>query len=179
MAALRYIGCKVRPLDFHLFDPKWKFDIVKAANKLHPEYREWTRDTFWRAIERDFWAEVPQSQEFKTLLQLTGETVGWENTFILTCPTNDPECLAGKLEWIQLDCPPQLHRQYLMGPPKYLCAKRNTLLIDDSDANVDLFRSNGGQAILVPRPWNSEHRNEGIDQSAYLRQMFNQVFNGD
>ena len=40
---------------------------------------------------------------------------------------------------------------------KHFCARPDALLIDDGDHNVEAFRANGGQTILVPRPWNSLH----------------------
>jgi len=42
--------------------------------------------------------------------------------------------------------------------PKHLLAKPDTLLIDDKDENVEGFWDAGGKAILVPRPWNSNHK---------------------
>ena len=38
-----------------------------------------------------------------------------------------------------------------------LCAQAGALLIDDSDHNVIQFRNHGGQAILFPQIWNSNH----------------------
>ena len=75
----------------------------------------------------------------------------------MTSPTIDPDCLAGKLEWIHEFTPRWMHRQYLVGPRKQFCAHREALLIDDADKNVNTFREWGGQALLVPRPWNSMH----------------------
>ena len=40
-------------------------------------------------------------------------------------------------------------KKFIAGPGRWL--------IDDKDANVEAFRAAGGQAITVPRPWNSEH----------------------
>jgi 5'(3')-deoxyribonucleotidase len=88
---------------------------------------------------------------------------------ILTGPTKDPECLAGKYEWITTVLPPYLHRQYLIGPRKQFCAHPEALLIDDSDDNVKAFRGAGGHAILVPRPWNSLH---ALNTTEYLQREF-------
>ena len=76
----------------------------------------------------------------------------------MTTPVEDPESLAGKLEWIHKYFPEWMHRQYLMGPQKHLLAGPGSLLIDDSEENVEKFRQHDGQAILVPRPWNSLNR---------------------
>ena len=157
--ALNNVGCPVEAFDFHKYKPEWGFDIIKAANALyHPHFLELTRESFWSMIGRDVWRDAPESTEFKWLLEQCEELVGRENICILTTPINDPECLAGKLEWIHAHCPKWLHRQYLMGPQKYLLAQPDALLIDDSDKNANEFANHGGQTILVPRPWNPLHR---------------------
>ncbi len=81
--------------------------------------------------------------------------VGSENVFILTKPIEDPSCVAGKVEWIQRFLPNDMKDQYFIGAHKYLCAKEGTLLIDDNEDNINLFRNSGGSGILFPRPWNS------------------------
>jgi hypothetical protein len=47
-----------------------------------------------------------------------------------------------------------MHRQYAITPRKYLFARPDALLIDDNPTNIDTFIQNGGQGLLVPRPWN-------------------------
>jgi len=155
--ALRSVGCPVDVLSFDDCDPLWGYDIVAAANTLHPS-RTFTLSSFWESIGRSVWATVPESAEFTLLLRWCEECVGTENVCILTSPTIDPDCLAGKLEWIHCHLPKRMHRQFLIGPTKHLCARPDALLIDDHEKNVNLFRQHGGQAILVPRPWNSLFR---------------------
>ena len=48
-------------------------------------------------------------------------------------------------------------------PIKASVCQSKTLLIDDSDKNVDSFRKCGGHAVLVPRPWNSLHGFNALD----------------
>lgn len=140
------------------------WDIVTAANRL-AGYERFTATTFWKSITRKMWAETPVSCEFEDILSLSVARVGTENIFFLTSPTLDADCVAGKLEWIQRQTPRWMHRQYMIGPAKHLCAKHDVLLIDDSDTNVASFRKAGGQAVLLPRPWNSLH---GHNPMAYL-----------
>ncbi len=156
MHALKAVGCPVEAGDLDKFNPEWGFDIIEAANCLH-QTRLFTLESFWRQIDREVWETAPESDEFKELLERCESLVGRENVCILTTPVKDPESLAGKLEWIHYHFPAWMHRQYLMGPQKYLLADRHSLLIDDSEKNVLEFRRHGGQAILVPRPWNSLH----------------------
>jgi FMN phosphatase YigB (HAD superfamily) len=154
--ALNYVGCPISPTDYGVYKPEWGFDIVKAANALHPHHR-FTFRSFWESIHRLAWASVPESPGFRPLLNLCEQLVGRENICILTNPIDDPECLAGKLDWIHEHFPKWMHRQFLMGPPKHLCARSDALMIDDNDENVRAFRENGGYAILMPRPWNALH----------------------
>lgn len=172
MHALRAVGCPVRANEFHKFNPEWGFDIVKAVNALHPHYK-FTPRGFWSFINREVWASAPKSVEFEFLLHRCETLVGRENTCILTTPTLDPECLAGKLEWIHRHFPPWMHRQYLMGPQKHLLARPDALLIDDSDKNVVAFRGAGGQAILMPRPWNSLHN---VDTEPHILRSLSVIF---
>jgi hypothetical protein len=46
------------------------------------------------------------------------------------------------------------------------------LLIDDSLANAEAFQAHGGQALLVPRPWNPLHR---VDTRSYLEGFFKEI----
>jgi len=172
MYALEQIGCKVDAYDDSSYNPKWGWNIVRAANTLPGHSRHKNKlspKEFWNAINRKVWASVPLSAECQYLLDNCKDLVGEENVCILSCPTNDPECLAGKLEWIHEYMPPWLWRQYLIGPQKWMCARPDALLIDDSDANVMAFRKHGGQAVLVPRPWNILH---GTHTTETLQQAF-------
>jgi len=179
MQALAHVGCYVNTESFDDFKPEWGFDIIKAANALHPcagrtlcptSYGlPFTLASFWSRFNRDDWANLPKSDEFDFLLDSCERLVGRENICILTTPILDPDCAAGKVEWIYKYCPKWLHRQYLIGPMKHMCARPDALLIDDSDKNVDKFRAEGGQAILVPRPWNKYH---GWSSMRHLKDAF-------
>lgn len=150
--ALNYVGCPVVFNDFALYQQRWQFNIVKAANELQGNH--WTPEMFWSQIDRECWKSAPLDENALELLYMCASYVGKENVCILSSPIKDPECLAGKLEWIHENMPPWIHRQFLIGPAKSMCACRGALLIDDHDDNVYKFRKAGGDAVLVPRPWN-------------------------
>jgi hypothetical protein len=128
-------------------------EIVDAANHIlgFPVY---TNESFWSSITRDMWADCPPSVEFPYLVNRSVELVGRKNVFFLTSPARDPNSAAGKIEWIQKFAPPWMQRQFLIGPPKWACARADRMLIDDTEKQVNKFREHGGQALLVPRPWN-------------------------
>ncbi len=141
------------------------WDMVAAANKL-AGYDRFTTNSFWGSITRELFATAPLSDEFEFLLTWAEHYVGRSHIFFLTSPTLNPDCVAGKVEWIQRNTPSWMHRQYMIGPPKHLCAKANALLIDDGDKNAAPFIAEGGNVVLVPRPWNSLRSVNTMD---YLR----------
>ncbi len=176
MHALKAVGCPVEAGGLHLFNPEWGFDIIQAANALYPtcdSHFKFTSEWFWNEIDREVWVTAPESDEFRELLKRCEDLVGSNNVHILTTPVKDPESLAGKLEWIHEHFPEWMHRQYLMGPQKYLLADSLSLLIDDSEKNVMEFRRHGGQAILVPRPWNSLH---SVNTEAHIHGNLDIIF---
>ena len=172
MHALQAVGCPVSAFDHHLYDPRWGFDIVKAVNELHPSMT-FSRKHFWDKIDRRVWSGAPVSKEFGLLLSRCKSLVGASDVCILTTPTEDPECLAGKLEWIHEHLPEWMHRQYLMGPQKYLLAGPDSLLIDDSAKNIREFQQHGGQTILMPRPWNPLH---SVKPGPYVHNTLDKIF---
>jgi len=136
------------------------WNIHEAAMILTGNKRFSDATYFWSLVTRKMWASVPLASEFYGVFSVSANCVGRKNVFILTAPTLDPECLAGKLEWIQRSCPDWIKRQYIITPRKEVCAGRGCLLIDDNEDNVNNFtRENcDSDAILIPRPWNKNWR---------------------
>ena len=91
MYALKQVGCPVDELAYRDFNPAWGWDIVSAANALHPT-REFTPAEFWGSLSREVWANVPESSEFGTLLRRC-EALAWIPT-AGTWPKNQ-SCGAG------------------------------------------------------------------------------------
>ena len=169
--ALKSAGALPWTATFDSYDPKWGFDIIAAANALQ-SFCTFTSKTFWDLITREVWASLPESKEFRSLLSKCEELVGRENICILTTPIIDPDCAAGKLEWIYEHFPTWMHRQFFIGPQKWLLARPDALLIDDSDTNIKTFRGHGGQALLVPRPWNVLHKANTMKHIDWVLQRF-------
>lgn len=175
MTTLKSLGCCDG-----LYKPEWGWDIVKAANAMHPHVT-FTTQTFWNSINRNHWATLPKSDICDWLINLCVLLVGHANVHILTAPTADPDCLAGKLEWIHANLPKWIHSQYIMSSQKHLCASPDALLIDDRDKNVLDFKSAGGQAVLVPRPWNNRAKGvrdamRRVDTEAAIETELTQIF---
>ncbi len=122
----------------------------------------WTRigeqgEAFWENLQPYPWA--------KELVKLVREIAPLT---ILSSPSQQPASLSGKLKWLHKHFGPGF-RDFLLGPPKHLCARPDVVLIDDSDDNVHMFRRCGGKAVLFPQPWNSNHELV-TDRLSYVRQ---------
>jgi beta-phosphoglucomutase-like phosphatase (HAD superfamily) len=59
-------------------------------------------------------------------------------------------------------------RQYFVGCQKFRLAKRGVILIDDAEHNVDAFRAAGGEAVMVPRPWNGYKNQRSYEPYEYV-----------
>jgi hypothetical protein len=146
--------------------PECGYDILNASHTIakaagYPNL-VWTRKEFWSLVSQHTWANAPVSEEYEWLLNRCCELVGRKNVFLLTSAiagvyAESPDCVAGKFEWIQKHWPSDMQEQVIITSQKHLLARHDTLLIDDSDKNVTSFCGYGGNAILVPRPWNSLH----------------------
>lgn len=156
------------------YDPKWGFDIVLAHNIITGQNA--SRKEFWQMIDRPFWASLSITGTGRFLIDFAATLVGRDSVAILTSPIDDPMCYAGKAEWAMCKCPPWLAQNMLVGSAKQLAAQPNALLIDDSDSNVERWRSRGGVAILWPRPWNDAHGDIGMPADCYLREELKFVF---
>jgi hypothetical protein len=160
MHSLEVNHCGVTRYDDALYPLPGEYDIVAVANYLlakQPGQRLVTTLEYWGNVSYTTWAFTPQSAEFERLFRLAVEMVGQRNVYFFTAPTDFDECAAGKMHWIRRNAPACMRRQFMIGSPKELAAKEDHLLIDDSDTNVETFRAEGGQVLLLPRRWNSRH----------------------
>lgn len=130
-----------------------------------------TPEEFWESLDEDHWANLPWMPDGKEILAVIESYFPKEHICLLTSPTLSPSCASGKVRWIQKEMP-DYARRFLIGPPKYFCAHREALLIDDSDKNVNLFKLHGGRAICIPRKWNSKYIEAEADIPGSLREGF-------
>jgi 5'(3')-deoxyribonucleotidase len=165
---LNAVGCPIESNDYSKIPREFGFAMEKVANYMIGTKYTWK--TFWNTIPQQVWANVPRSDFFDWIIKACEIAVGQKNVFIATRPTDEPDCAAGKMEWMHTNLPSWLHRQFVITPCKWLLAQSYTLLIDDLDDNVTRFQKRGGHAILVPRPWNWLH-SRGNPQPCIAEQM--------
>lgn len=110
-------------------------------------------EELWSPLDYNFWSNLPLTREAHQVVGYCSRAVGAENICILTSPSRNDGCMDGKRDWVKNNFP-YFSKRLLIGSCKYFCASPQSLLIDDSEKNVDLFIEHGGQAFLFPRPWN-------------------------
>ena len=113
-----------------------------------------TGDAFFRTVGEDFWAELPLCPEFEKIIAYafaSGRRVGIAS---MPPPHRAEEAVAGKRRWLAKHLPGIAEVRFLHD--KHVLAGPRTLLIDDLPRNVEKFRAAGGDAHLVPRPWNNQ-----------------------
>ncbi len=146
-------ACEIHNIQYPYNRPEAKnnWDIVSLFQMKN--------DDFWKPMEEDFWSKLNFTKEGPQILELVEKAFGQENICLLTAPSQNLGCIAGKLRWMEKNLP-QYAKQYLCGPRKEFCAHSGSILIDDNDGNIKTFKKHGGSGILLPRPWNSMYPNE-------------------
>lgn len=108
---------------------------------------------FWAPLGREFWANLAPYSDGDALLIVAESLVGPERIFFLSSPCLTDGCLEGKRDWVR-KYHPGYERRTFFGSAKHVFAGGGAVLVDDSDRNVDDFEAAGGDAVLIPRPWN-------------------------
>lgn len=119
----------------------------------------------------EFWATIPRTPWFDALFRAISHSPATENAeiHILTSPPfvehhegitprHISDAVCGKLEW----CRDNVYLLYIGGMvsfswKKYIAGNEQSLMIDDSEHNIDPFVENGGYGILVPGLHNRRH----------------------
>jgi len=124
-----------------------------------------TTPSFWENLEPYPWMDavvnmIPCDVEIK----------------LLSSPSQNPSSWSGKAAWVKKQFGTTVGNLILTND-KTPMANSRSLLIDDSDKNVESFRNAGGRAILFPQLWNQLH--EKADAPAcFLKKVLEVVFHG-
>lgn len=128
------------------------WNVLKATNLFRAEQGLPILDapTFWDGLDYGFWRNLPLyplAKEFVGIMETHGDV------YFATSPTLSSACVAGKFDHIKEDFP-HLSRRLIITADKSVLAGPRCTLIDDRDRNCETFVKAGGEAVLVPRPWN-------------------------
>ena len=107
-----------------------------------------------------FWQNLEWMHDGLDIFRETLKYFNPEQIYLLTCPMSNVESPTGKWMWVDKNLPKYYKRTIITKAPKHLLARPDTLLIDDKDENVEKFIAAGGDAILVPRPWNKLYKDK-------------------
>lgn len=106
---------------------------------------------------QEFWQSLNWTHDGVDIFIAVFEKFRVEQIYLLTAPMSNYQSAGGKILWLRKHGLQLEKHLIITQASKSLFAGSNTLLIDDKDENVEEFRTAGGQAILVPRPWNKNH----------------------
>jgi len=116
---------------------------------------------FWEPMKDSaFWEELDWMPDGREILEICEQAVGRDNVCLLTSPSRGSGPVVGKINWIEKNLSEYKHRN-LIGTPKEFCASPDSILVDDSNRNIEDFVAACGNTILVPRPWNLNWENRG------------------
>ena len=134
------------------------------------KYFNGNESEFWDGLTHKFWLGLKFTKEAKRILTLVDPL----KPCLLTSPPWHGA--GGKQDWIQNEMPDYFKDgRYLIGPAKHYAAWKESVLIDDSEDNIEKFKDAGGHAIMVPRPWNNLR---GKDVLKHIKNGLNVVKGG-
>ena len=144
-------NCHWAALHHHGINPtewpvgKWTGQIIKEAKGI---------DFNWDDFGYTFWLNLEKTSLCDDLIRTAHNIAGSPYVFLASRPTNNPQCWAGKVAWVQNNLPEWIHKNLILIRQKDLLAKSDTVLIDDCPTNCANFKEAGGCVIPVCRPWN-------------------------
>lgn len=148
--------------------PDLGFDIYSVVHELKPGLNL-TVSQFWEMCGHDFYVNLDWTAEGRAILE-QAERLAGPNVFLMTSDVFTIGCSSGKVQWIQENMP-DYKRKYLIGAPKFLAARSDTILVDDKDKNCEWFRDRHSNWVLVPRPWNKLRHASHRSLEITLKQM--------
>lgn len=140
----------------------WTKDVLRLFNRTETEEEcnRWNFFDGWCSSVEEFWSVLDNTPGFWESLELYPWSIDlYEalcqnyHVYICSSPSRDPNCWSGKITWLKEKMGIKSSKVVLTNH-KYLLAKSNTLLLDDSTSNLLNFQTYGGKGILFEQPWN-------------------------
>lgn len=122
-----------------------------------------SKKSIWASIDQlgsKWWANLELFPWSKDLWKLCNEISGG-NTYFLTAPARHPNCVKGKLFFIQEHFKTN---KFIFTSHKFLLAQPNRLLIDDTLDKCIKFGEYGGQYILWPHQYSNFDINDMLNR---------------
>lgn len=141
------------PYSYHQWPYRWGPDGWNWHDEIGHTFAEVSD-----LCDFDFWANLKWHHDGQAIMNIVQSMFDVRGITLLTTPMPNVMSASGKIAWIRRELP-HLEKQLLIcpGDKSILAQVPDSILIDDSTNNVVKWRSLGGKAILVPRPWNIQH----------------------
>lgn len=160
----------------------------QPASRLKPGVWEihtcldYTIQEFWSRCQGHlFWSQLDALHDAEAIVSTVEAFCAVEDAdlWLLSAPSDDAGSFSGKYEWVGRHFN-RLKRKLVIACNKAAMHPRpGMLLVDDSDANVKAWQGGigrvGGQAVLVPRWWNSGYRIAREDNMGTLPHFVQQL----
>jgi len=164
--------CKLYGTTPQAIKEKWRIDSnFWEVESITPTLGG-TTEGLWEKMESEgpsFWTGLREYPWAKEMYEWCCRAAP---TYFVTSPTPFPSCHAGKLEWMKNFTGDPFFKNYLIGSPKFLCAKKENVLVDDSRKNCRAFVEAGGKAVLFPQFYNG---NEVEDSWATIKPVLQKM----
>ena len=131
-------------------------------------------EEFWHKVanaKEDFWLNL---DIYPHAIELYQACANYGEVILLTSPSGwkevSPWASLGKILWIQHHFGPNF-QDYLIGKPKHFCSHYESVLIDDTEANITKFDEHGGYGIVFPQNYNSKAKFAGDPMKYVLTRL--------
>lgn len=163
--------CDFASAAFRVHDREFNADeYPKGQFALEPVLGVTTKQ-FWDRIDSHGEAFWEQLEPLPWALELVTAVSMLDTVIIATSPSRSPASYSGKRRWLQRM---GLHvLASMFGSEKWLLAQPGRTLIDDAEHNVFPWCRQGGDAILVPQPWN--HGQPVPDMADFVMRCLEQI----
>ncbi len=124
----------------------------------------------WEKIKEKgaaFWLQLQLLPDALDILNCLLAHFTNDQLYLVSCYTDDVNCLVGKASWVKMLFPAMFSRLRFVTDKAEL-AGPGRLLIDDAANVAERFRAHGGEAILLPRPWNALHAKASPRMTGWL-----------
>ena len=132
-------------------------------------------DELWKALDYNFWANLPWTHEGEELFAEVKKLLPLENIFILTSPTWAEGCMSGKADWVKKHLGTEVASRLMLTSAKHGVAGPHKVLVDDLDTNTTGFSREGGKTVLIPRQWNTRKHETINDGHFDLNKILEEV----
>jgi len=111
------------------------------------------KHNIWNEFDYEFWADLPKTSYCDKIITRAVNLAGEYNVHICSYACT-PDAAAGKLLWLEKHYGNLWSQRLIMTRNKWVLAQPGYILVDDRCHSCREFGDEGGESVIVPRPWN-------------------------